>query len=179
MGFSLDKLEFGRLHFVSKSSVYPSLLERGRLPRGRQHRRPAQHEHSLMLCYSVKRRYVTLSRTTRLWVSFHAALCIALAANSSIAVDSARNTKEQLGLSCILALAPSAHSATIQANRGEQRVENARQRTLPAALFILPSYISPYGGSGSLVAEVAWRAFSLYAAGAQSGRSPPASLLGR
>lgn len=112
-------------------------------------------------------------------MSFHAALCIALAANFSVAIDSAPNTKEQLGPSYILALAPSAHSATIQASRAEQRVENARQRTTPAALYILPSYISPYGGSGSLVAEFAWLAFSIYASGAQSGRSPPVSLLGR
>jgi putative salt-induced outer membrane protein YdiY len=31
IGFSADKLEFGRLSFFSKTSVYPSLLERGRL----------------------------------------------------------------------------------------------------------------------------------------------------
>jgi hypothetical protein len=31
IGFSLDKREFGRLRFTSKTSVYPSLLERGRL----------------------------------------------------------------------------------------------------------------------------------------------------
>jgi hypothetical protein len=31
IGLSLDKLEIGRLHFSSKTSVYPSLLERGRL----------------------------------------------------------------------------------------------------------------------------------------------------
>ena len=31
IGFSVDRLEFGRLRFFSKTSVYPSLLERGRL----------------------------------------------------------------------------------------------------------------------------------------------------
>lgn len=31
IGFSVDRLEFGRLRFTSKTSVYPSLLERGRL----------------------------------------------------------------------------------------------------------------------------------------------------
>lgn len=31
IGLSVDKLEFGRLHFVGKTSVYPSVLDRGRL----------------------------------------------------------------------------------------------------------------------------------------------------
>jgi hypothetical protein len=140
---------------------------------------PKRHEHFLMLCYSGERRYVALSKTTRILAPFRAALYIALAASPSIAVDSAPRTKQQLEPDCFLALAPSAHSTTIQSNRGEQRAENARRRTTAAISCILPSDISPYRGRGSLVAVVGLRAISLYASDTQSGRSPPVNLLFR
>lgn len=107
------------------------------------------------------------------------ALCIGLTAAPGIAVDSAPNAKRHMEAGCILALAPSVHSATVQANRGEQRVDSARQRTTPVSGCILRSDLGPDRGRGSLVAVVAPLASLLYAKDAESGRSPPVSLLGK
>jgi hypothetical protein len=128
--------------------------------------------------HSLITRHVRQCRTARLWVWIRAPLCLALAAVLNIAVDSAGVTNEQQGPNSVLALAPPAHSTTIQPGRGEQRAENARQRTPAIFLFIDASRNNPHRHRGSFAAVAGYPRTDLFdTADTQSGRSPPGNLL--
>jgi len=111
-------------------------------------------------------------------VWLRAPLCVVLIAALGITFDSALRTNEQQKLNSVLALAPPAHSATIQANRGEQRAENARQRTTAGFPFIVPADNGPDRDRGSLVVVAGYsRTEPFDATDTRSARSPPRNLL--
>lgn len=134
-----------------------------------------------MLWYSITNDLVTLRTTTRLWL--RAPLCVALAAALLVAVTAPTAPTEQQGLdsqrlSSIVALAPPAHSTTIQTNHAEQRAENARHRAPAPFPFLLPAHNTPGRGRGSLaVLDGSSRPQSVFTEDTQSGRSPPLDLL--
>jgi hypothetical protein len=133
---------------------------------------PRGHEDSLIFWYPGIDVY--LSSTARLLMELRAPLCVVLAAVIGIAFNSAREPHEQQGqgLSSVVALAPQAVT-TIKANWGEQRAENARQRT-PATFPVMPSDDRPiperrllaalvrHSRPESLYTEYAQRAISFF-----------------
>ena len=101
-----------------------------------------------------------------------------LAAVLGVAFNSAREPhEEQHRLNSVLALAPPA-ATTIQANRGEHRAENARQRTPATFPLIIPSGNRPVPDGRFLAAVVrSSRPESLYTVDTRSGRSPPFTVV--